>query len=805
MPLDTAWFDRLPDAPDASPPAPQAGTQPSAGMPPNARGDIPTMIVRPSASNPKSDSGWFDALPDAPDASQPGPEAARPAWASGPRSVQMPGQPQQPQQMSAPVGADEWGSPIFDNAGENSQVRDGTARMGEKFGEGATLGMLPYGVAAARTLGGVPFQQGLDQARQYTNQTSQDAPVASMIAEGAGSLLPTMATFGAANPAITAAGRAVPYLGRPLAQGAVGAALGGASAAGGDVGSGQTQHLGADVRQGAMMGGALAAGPAALGEGFRPFMTPSQDVAQLAQLGRDTYNIPITGPQMSGNRLIKTTDSALKSIPFSGHAGGDAEVQSAVNAAVGRTFGEDATKLTPDVLGRARARIGGVLQDVESRNPVSFDQQTLNDLADIESNAHSSLTAPEYDVVRRQLNGIIRNLKPGDTVTGTTYGNLMHKGSPLDAAANSANPNIAGFAGDIKHALRGSLERSLSGADAASYRQARTQWKNLKTIEPLTQSADVVGGATPSMGDVNPNLLRGAVNRAYPNAPYAPRGSIPLNDISDIAQRFLKEPPTSHTSERGWLMHLLSSMGGTAIGLEHGGLPSLGVMATGAAGLGASTAATRGLSAVMRSKWLADAMIRNGLNMPAQSGVVGNAAKAAVPEIAKPDAPKLLQSPGPSVNTATGLPEFALRPAQTAQSAYQKQAADKIVAGIKSGALPHDKLRAHLARNKRELRQAFGGQGINNIERVGGMYRNSLNRDGAPSMLSAIEKTADPEFQQALRHHGITDMESLASRAMTLPGLTDVLATKITTATMPKAHRARLLTALQRDGGSHEG
>ena len=50
---------------------------------------------------------------------------------------------------------------------------------------------------------------------------------------------------------------------------------------------------------------------------------------------------------------------------------------------------------------------------------------------------------------------------------------------------NSSDSNIANYGGQIREALRDSLQRSLSPDDVAAYQSARAQWKNMKTIEPL--------------------------------------------------------------------------------------------------------------------------------------------------------------------------------------------------------------------------------------------------------------------------------------------------------------------------------
>jgi hypothetical protein len=221
--------------------------------------------------------------------------------------------------------------------------------------------------------------------------------------------------------------------------------------------------------------------------------------------------------------VIKSADSALQSVPLSGLQGAAEVQQTALNRAVAQTFGEDADKITPSVLNAACRRIGGVMQDVENRNNIQFDPQLGQDLSGILQNARNSLTEQEFGVVGRPINNLLSTVQGGE-ISGQSYGNLIHKGSPLDAMTNNANSNIANYGGQIREALRDSLQRSLSLDDMSAYQGARAQWKNTKTIEPLTQRADVVGGATPSTGDINPAGLRAVVNRSFGNAAYAEPG-----------------------------------------------------------------------------------------------------------------------------------------------------------------------------------------------------------------------------------------------------------------------------------------
>lgn len=171
--------------------------------------------------------------------------------------------------MQEPIGVLDSGAPIFPDDASNSQTQGAVVRVGEKGAEGATFGMLPYGVAGVRALGGTPFQQGLQEARNYSAETSKEVPLASGIAQGVGSLGPVAGVTSLAKPVTTALEKGVPYVGRLLGQTFLGSGVGAANSAGQDIGSGNTQNLGADVQHGATVGGLLGGGGSLVGSALQ--------------------------------------------------------------------------------------------------------------------------------------------------------------------------------------------------------------------------------------------------------------------------------------------------------------------------------------------------------------------------------------------------------------------------------------------------------------------------------------------------------------------------------------------------------
>lgn len=792
---DGSWFDSLPSADDQTGAA--SSTMQSAPGQATRTNATPTMVVRPqgqtAASGPASAS-WFDALPVAAEdksLQQPNPSTqttTRPAWATGARSVSLDSGAKQTPDLPEWAGGQGSAPPAQPQTAAPPQ-QPSWSNLGNAIPSGLYSGVtkaanLPTDAvnAASGVMKGLTGQDyGSLKPPFDTNPTGyqpqggwarglHDASEAgsNMLAMGAaGRFMEPLFQAGSA-PAIAshAIGDVSPKM---VAAGAAGGAAEEPIARNVPEQYQPLARMGANVATGGLVGGIENAAQRGMSGSVSP------EAAQLAQLGRDTYNIPITAAQISDGRNIKTLDSVLKSVPFSGHADIDREIKDASYWAIASTFGESTDRITPNVINKARSRVGAGLEDVETRNPVNFDQPFINELAGIESNARSALTDPEYAVIKRQLDGVMSNVQPGNQVAGNTYGNLMHKGAPLDAASNSANPNVAGYAAQIKEALRGSLQRSLSGDDLAAYQQFRTQWKNLRTIEPLTQQADVPGQWSPSTGEINLNNLRGAVNQSYGDVARRGIGEVPLNDIADIAQRFLKEPNTSKTSERGWILHMLSAAGGAAA--EGHGVPSLGAMVGGAAGLASTAALGRGASKILQSDRLANRMIQKGLGTQGPQTPAIN-----VPLVTSAGVRQLEPPEGPTTNPQTGMQQFDLPDAQAANKPFAG-----LARGLADGSISgHEAVKGFLDQNKMAIRKAHGGQALQNAMRVGA----SLSKPGTGF---AVAHTL-PEVAAAF-----PDRAALIQAALEKPQLAQVLA-QPTGAKLSKPATSRLLAAI---GGSN--
>jgi hypothetical protein len=389
----------------------------------------------------------------------------------------------------------------------------------------------------------------------------------------------------AGRASIDAAGNAIP--GNILLRGASLSAAGTAYGAGGNAltSAASDEPLGQRMEEGAKVGavfgpavGALSSGGQAIVDRVAPGV--DQATAALAQLARDKYGFNLTGDQITNSPLVRKVSAMMSLNPVNNNLARDTEQRAQFSGAVGQTFGANAPDgvLSPEVMSAAKKNIGATFDAVAARNPVHVDDTLLGDLGDIENRYSASVTGDEIKPIKNQIDNVLSAAKEGDTITGETYQRLTSKGSPLDLASNSANPNIRSAAIEIRGALDDALERSAeasgNGADIQVLRAARLAYKNMKTVEPL------VSKSPDSM--VSPALLNNRVSVAFKNRAY--QGAGDLDELAQIGKKFLTPPSTSGTPEGIRAQRLLegTSTGAAIAAAASGhllGYPGLGDLA----------------------------------------------------------------------------------------------------------------------------------------------------------------------------------------------------------------------------------
>jgi len=496
------------------------------------------------------------------------------------------------------------------------------------------------GVAWLRSLSsGKTPEEELEAIKAMSERTKAEHPIASTAGEITGQL----AGYGAGVVAApTAFG-----IGMPLVSGAATSGITNALVAAADA-----YARGEDPIKAATIGGGLGVAAPVVGRAaqklFTSYVVP--EVARLADLAIHKFGIPLGADLLSSNPMIRFASSVVERMPMTGGTAAREARQAAFNRAVARTIGETDDLLTPAAMSRARTRIGGMFEGVANRTPtIGADSQFGDDLTrildDIRNPVDRALAADERAVVEKHLNRVIELFQRSGngTITGRQYQQLTRRGTALDRAAGSANPNIAYYAQQIKSALDDVLSRFAPPEALADLATAKQQWWALKTIEPLA--------AESPLGNISTAKLMHRVANNSQNMAYGSGGD--LADLARIGQAFLKEAPSSGTAERALIGKILTEAGSAAgfwAMFQH---PTAAIL-----GLGLPVAVGRAAGAVARSPRIANALVRAAIRGPgpiARGAEYG--AAAALPAGRRPlqRQPLVLDMPWP-VDPNTGLP-----------------------------------------------------------------------------------------------------------------------------------------------------
>jgi len=490
-----------------------------------------------------------------------------------------------------------------------SQLPGGNALMGTA----ADYGLGTAGNLAARTafggLSAASLEGGDTLAR---GGTPDEAMHNALIAGGIGA---------AAAPVASALGAAGGFATKTAIGAGTGAAIGGGATL---ANGGSLQDAGQNALIGAGAGAGVGAGASVVGTLANRLMQGgiAPEAATLADKAINQFGIPLGAADVSGNPMVKVAKSVVDKMPFSGGTTSNAAQSAAFTHAVANEMGTDATALTPDIMSATRDRIGKVFDSVATSVPsIPADTQFQNDVLQAMQDAEGSLGADKMKPFNNQVDNILKTFGSGNAITGQQFLSLTDKNSVLSKAIANGG-DLGNAASGLKDALFGAMQRAAPPDVLPQLQQARYQWKVMRSIEDnVAKSPD---------GVLSPPTLMQAVVKNFPNMAYDGAGD--MGDLARIGQRFLKAPGSSQTSERGVINNLLTG-GGLAgiVTAPHIAIPAL------AGTLGASTAA----GAAMRSRWLANSLIRPQSFDPTMNMFT----RAAVPAVTPPVQNALLGPP----------------------------------------------------------------------------------------------------------------------------------------------------------------
>lgn len=322
-------------------------------------------------------------------------------------------------------------------------------------------------------------------------------------------------------------------------------------------------------------------GKAAIARTFGRIDPEAQTLARTAL----AEGIPLKASQVSTSKVAKALDSVTGQVPFSGSASFTDAQQRAFNAAVARTIGETADKVTPQVFAQAKSRIGAEFDRLTAAASLPLDPQTTQRLGQVVRDTRDFYG----DDSARLVSNVINRLA-SQNVAGVVPGKAFQSiDSQITKAMASGGEKTVPL-GDLQEALRDAVQQSLSPEDAAAWATARRQYRDLKTIEPL------VAKEGQTSGNISPAGLMGRVtanNAGKTSMASGRRGD--LGDLAAIGSRFVKETvPDSGTARRIAIQDALGKVGlvGAGAGASYAGA---GPTVAGLAGLVGTSRVTQNL------------------------------------------------------------------------------------------------------------------------------------------------------------------------------------------------------------------
>jgi len=303
-----------------------------------------------------------------------------------------------------------------------------------------------------------------------------------------------------------------------------------------------------------------------------------KEIVKLANIAKNKFGINLRLDQVARSRPRDTFQKLSQNIPYSGVDTQEEQAYKQWNKSIAKTLGVEADDLSPETITQFKNANSSKFKDALEDVDVTFDGQQLNQaLNEISDSAKTNLSdgSDAQKVVNNYVNMFNENFdsakgitteigvpksKPqtdiaikGQTRKATEYdiydinskvlnGNKAHSlRSNLVKASVDATPEAKRYIAKMINVLDDVLEQNIPKAKAQTLKQARREYRNFKTIQPLLE------GSTDGL--INPTSLMNRVKSSkYINASTLKDGEDDLVDLARIGKEFLPKKGGSDTA-----------------------------------------------------------------------------------------------------------------------------------------------------------------------------------------------------------------------------------------------------------------
>ena len=441
-------------------------------------------------------------------------------------------------------------------------------------------------------------REAYDQARELTReeqaQMQQDSPIASVAGDITGAVLTGVGTAG------TKAGASLANSlrsGNPLTLIAKGIGTGAVSGAAYGAGTAEEDNRLRGAVKGSIAGGITGGALPAIGSaasGLKSTVAPKieKPIADLAQRAKD-FGIPLRLDQVSPTRARNTVQKISQNIPGSGVDAFETIQRKAVAKALAKEIGQDADDLGPSVIQAFRNDVSKKFDKALDGQTIAIDSSAQQAIADIVDEAAGTIDDSLVSVVKKNADDLLAQIQTG-SISGEKLSSVR---SQLLKRSTKAKNEAGQFLNDLIDVIDNNIDKNLPPEKIAELAEARLQWRNFKTIQPLlNKSTD---------GTINPTeLLNRVSSNKFIDASKVKLGEDNLIDIARIGKELIKIKGGSDTFSNQALGY---GSAGLALGAVTNPLAALAAAATAGTGM----VANRGFQAVNSSQKLIDLAIRN--------------------------------------------------------------------------------------------------------------------------------------------------------------------------------------------------
>lgn len=287
-------------------------------------------------------------------------------------------------------------------------------------------------------------------------------------------------------------------------------------------------------------------GAGAVGRAAVSPLVPSVDeaIAPLA-IRAEEFGIPLRLDQVSPTRARKTLQKISQEVPFSGVDAFEESQRASFTKALAKTIGQDADNLGPETiknfLDSATNKFDGALKG----EMISVKDGDFGRLDDILADAELTMTGDLKDIVSKNVEKLKTDIGEG-AIPGEKLASFR---SQLLKRIPKAPAESKQALGEIVDTIDGMIEKSIPAEKQTILKEARREWRNYKTLEPLLEKS--------TDGFINPTNLMSRVSASpYIKASRTSVGEDDLVDLARIGKEFLPKAGGSDTFQKSALAGL---------------------------------------------------------------------------------------------------------------------------------------------------------------------------------------------------------------------------------------------------------